>query len=83
MNNNQKISLFKNLCSFNSKTVDLQEILRLVKYDSDVANKSEVYLKMMKAVGKKEADSQVKEKQLPPAPLPYYSTVPGNRCSTF
>ena len=60
-----KVSLFKNLCSFNSKAVELSEIVRLVKYDNDVKKKSEAYVSMMKAVGKKEADDQVKQKQLP------------------
>ena len=61
----QKVSLFQNLHSFNSKAVCLSEIERLIKFDTDVKNKSEVYRKMLIAIGKKEADDQVKQKLLP------------------
>ena len=59
------VSQFKNLCSYGSKSVNLEEIVRLIKYDNDVKNKSDTYQKMLKAVGKKEADDQVKQKMLP------------------
>ncbi len=60
-----KVSLFKNLCSSGSKAFGMQEIERLVQYDNDVRFKTEAYRSMLKAVGKKEADAQVKQKQMP------------------
>ena len=58
-------NLFKNLCSYNSKQITFDELERLVRYDADVKDKSAAYLSMKKAVGKKEADDQVKQKLLP------------------
>ena len=59
------VSLFKNLCSYNSKTVNIEEIHRLVKYDSDVKDKTEAYRKTLQAVGKKEADDRIKGELVP------------------
>lgn len=59
------VSLFKNLCSSNNKAVGIDELERLVKFDADVLSKTEAYRKMYIAVGKKEADKQVKQKLLP------------------
>lgn len=56
---------FKNLCSYNSKQIGFDEFERLVKHDADVKDKSEAYISMKNAVGKKEADDQVKQKLLP------------------
>ena len=47
------VSLFKNLCSYTSKTIGFEEIVRLVKYDSDVKDKTEAYRKTLQAVGKR------------------------------
>lgn len=58
-------NLFKNLCSYNSKQIGFDELERLIKYDADVKDKSAAYLSMKKAVGKREADAQVKQKELP------------------
>lgn len=60
-----KVSQFQNLCSYNSKVVGFDELVRLVKYDSAVKNKTDAYRQMLKAVGKKEADEHVKKKVLP------------------
>ena len=60
-----KFSQFQNLCSYNSKAVGFNELVRLVKYDNDVKNKTDAYRQMLKAVGKKEADENVKKKLLP------------------
>lgn len=59
------VSLFKNLCSYTSKTIGFEEIVRLVKYDSDVKDKTEAYRKTLLAVGKKEADDRIKTKLVP------------------
>ena len=59
------VSLFKNLCSYTSKIIGFEEIVRLVKYDSDVKDKTEAYRKTLQAVGKKEADDRIKTKMLP------------------
>lgn len=64
------VSLFKNLCSPSSKAVGLDEIERLVRYDNDVRNKTDAYRMMLKAVGKKEADEQVKVKKIPACSIP-------------
>ena len=58
-------SLFRNLCSYNSKTVSFDELERLVRYDADVKDKSAASISMKNVVGKKEADDQVKQKLLP------------------
>lgn len=58
-------NLFQNLRAYNSSQVDLDEIVRLVKYDSSVSDKNETYLRIKKAVGKKTADEEVKTKQVP------------------
>ena len=60
------VSLFKCLNSFTNKAVDFdQEIERMVRYDSDVKDKTEAYRKVLHAVGKKEADERIKEKVMP------------------
>lgn len=60
------VSLFKSLNSCGSKAVDFdKEIERLVRYDNDVQDKTEAYRKVLHAVGKKEADQQIKEKVVP------------------
>ena len=58
-------NLFQSLCSFKSKQVNLDEIVRLVKYDTDVDTKTQAYRQVKKAVGKKTADEQVKQKTIP------------------
>lgn len=57
------VSLFKNLSSSASKAVDFDsEIERIVKHDADTKEKTEAYRQMKRAVGKKEADAQIKQK---------------------
>ena len=57
-----KVSLFKCLSSSASKAVDFdEEIERLVRHDSDVEDKTKAYRTVLHAVGKKEADEQIKE----------------------
>ena len=64
-NSNQKVSLFKNLQSPQSRDIRLEELVRLVMHDSDVAYKTETYRKMEYTLGKQKADSEVKQKLLP------------------
>ena len=58
-------NLFQNLSSFKSAQVNLDEIVRLIKYDNDVSTKTQTYQQVKKAVGKKTADEQVKQKTIP------------------
>ncbi len=62
---NLKLSLFKSLQSVPSKAVGWQEIVRLIRYDDDVRMKTEKYRRILHNVGKREADSQVKEAEMP------------------
>lgn len=60
------VSLFKNLSSSTSKAVEFDsEIVRIVKYDRDMDDKTKAYRQVKRAVGKKEADRQIKEKVMP------------------
>ena len=61
----QKLSLFQNLCSAPSKPVALEEIVRLIAYDDDVRYKTEAYRKMKSVLGKDKADKEVKQRKLP------------------
>ena len=61
-----KVSLFKCLSSSASKAVDFdEEIERMVRYDGDVEDKTKAYRTVLHAVGKKEADEQIKGKVMP------------------
>ena len=60
----QKVSLFQNLQSTPSKAVGLEEVVRLVRYDKDVAGKTDSYRKMMAVLGKDKADEEVKRKKM-------------------
>ena len=56
----QKLSLFGNLHSTSSKMVGWEEIVRLIQYDDGVRQRTEVYGKMLTALGKREADDKMK-----------------------
>ena len=43
----------------------MEEIVRLIRYDSDVANKTESYRKMASVLGKEKADEEVKRRMVP------------------
>ena len=60
-----KLSLFKCLNAVGSKTVDFQEIVRLIQYDADVQNKTESYRQIARVVSKQQADKDIKEKVVP------------------
>jgi len=61
----QKLSLFQNLASVASKAVRLEEVTRLIQYDSSVASKTENYRKIASVLGKEKADEEVKRKVMP------------------
>ena len=61
----QRVSLFQNLLSIVSVTAALDEVLRLIRYDSSVEGKTDSYRKMMAVLGKAKADEELKQKQLP------------------
>ena len=55
----QKLSLFQSLNSSPSRAVGMEEIVRLIRYDSDVANKTENYRRMASVLGKEKADEEI------------------------
>ena len=61
----QKVSLLQNLLSILSVPVGLDEVLRLIRYDSSVESKTDSYHKMMAVLGKAKADEEIKQKLLP------------------
>jgi len=61
----QRVSLFQTLSTTPSHAVDLEEVLRLIQYDSSVAAKTETYRQVAAVLGKAKADEEVKRKQLP------------------
>ena len=70
-----KVSQFQNLQSVTSKATALNEVLRLIRYDSSVESKTVSYRKMMAVLGKAKADEELKQKQLPAvsvAVLPHF-----------
>ena len=60
-----KLSIFKNLKSYDSKTVGLQEILWWIQHDESVRNKTELYRKMAYGLSRDEANKKVKESMMP------------------
>lgn len=65
MNYELKLSLFQNLKSYLSKQVDLQEIVRLIRYDDAVRNKTELYRTTARTVTRDEANKKVKDSIMP------------------
>ena len=61
----QKLSLYQCLTSSPSRAVGMEEIVRLIRYDSDVEYKTESYRKMASVLGKEKADEEVKRKMVP------------------
>ena len=62
---NQKVSLFQNLYSSQSIAIVMEEMRRLIMSDSDVSQKTLVYLRMKEALGKAKADEEMKQKRMP------------------
>ena len=53
-----KLSIFKNLKSYDSKPVGLQEILWWIQHDESVRNKTELYRKMAYGLSRDEANKK-------------------------
>ena len=60
-----KLSIFKDLKSYDSKPVGLQEILWWIQHDESVRNKTELYRKMAYALSREEANKKVKDAMMP------------------
>ena len=60
-----RVSLFQCLRAYSSAKVGIDEIVRLIRYDEAVKNKTEAYRRMAMAIGKKKADEEVKERAMP------------------
>ena len=61
----QKLSLFQCLTSVPSRAVGLEEVVRLIRYDSSVEGRTQSYRKMAAVLGKEKADEEVKRKLMP------------------
>ena len=61
----QRLSLFQNLSAVSSKAIGLEEVERLIRYDSHVEARTSDYQKMKDVLGKPKADEEVKEKRMP------------------
>ena len=55
----QKLSLFQCLTSVPSKAVGLEEVVRLIHYDSGVTGRTESYRQMARVLGKEKADEKI------------------------
>ncbi len=62
MNEDLKLSVFANLQSYNSKPVGIDEIVRMVRHDIIVKNKTLGYRAMAKTISEAEAKKNIKEK---------------------
>ena len=62
MNEDLKLSVFANLQSYNSKAVGMEEIVRMVRHDIIVKNKTLGYRAMAKTISEAEAKKNIKEK---------------------
>ena len=60
-----KLSILSNHQTYQSKAVTLSEILRLIKYDNDLRQKTEWYRDRAAVVSRSYANSEVKEKIMP------------------
>ena len=60
-----KVSLFANHHAYSNALMKLQEIVRLTRFDKIIAANTESYRKAMVAMGKKFADSNIKQKLIP------------------
>ena len=61
-----KLSVFKNLQSSGSAQLSLeQEVVRLIRYDESVANKTDMYRQIAYAISRDKANDEVKRKLMP------------------
>ena len=65
MEENVKFSAFGSLRATESKIVDVDEIVRLIKYDDGIAKKTALYRQMAQNVSRETAKKEVKEKAMP------------------
>ena len=65
MEENVKFSAFGSLRATESKIVDVDEIVRLIKYDDGIAKKTTLYRQMAQNVSRETAKKEVKEKAMP------------------
>ena len=63
--NNLKLSIFKDLQSYESKAVGLDTILWWIKCDQSVQSKTELYRKLAKTITREEANKKVKNSIMP------------------
>lgn len=64
MNEELKVSIFANLQGYASKEVGMDEIVRLIKYDTIVKQKTAVYRQMAHILSREEANKNVKVKSM-------------------
>ncbi len=60
----EKVSLFANLRSYGSKAVSLEEIVRLIRYDTYVMQKTETYRHLATTISRDEANRRVKSERM-------------------
>ena len=60
--NDIKLSILHNLQTYQSKAVDIKEILRRIKYDEDLRQKTEWYRDRAAVVSRSYANAEVKQK---------------------
>lgn len=60
-----KLSLLQNLQTYQSKVIDLNEVLRLIKYDDYLKQKTEWYRDRAAIVSRSYANEEVKQKEVP------------------
>ena len=62
---NIKVSIFKDLKSYESRPVGLQEVLWYLQNDRDVENKTALYRNLAKTITRDEANKKVKDGMMP------------------
>ena len=64
MNEEIKVSIFANLQSYTSKEIGMDEVIRLIKHDAIVKQKTAVYRQMAHVLSREEANKNVKVKSM-------------------
>ena len=59
MNEELKVSIFANLQSYTSKEIGMDEVIRLIKHDAIVKQKTAVYRQMAHVLSREEANKNV------------------------
>lgn len=63
--NKLRVSIFKDLQSYESKPVTLEEVLYWIKNDQSVKNKTDLYRNLTKTISREEANKKVKDSIMP------------------